>query len=222
MGANPLVGLSRPQVAAALGRLLQRVAVEPGVAAATTLGAVSQLLEVLVGRSDVAPAPGDKRFTDPAWSYNPVYRRLLQAYLVEARAVLGVVDGLELDAKSRERARFAVSLLTEAVAPTNTLLGNPSALAKAVQTRGRSLVEGAPGTLPMTCATTAACRRRSTAARSESAATSPSPGQVVHRGEVFELIQYRRPARRPTPARWWRSRRRSTSSTSPTSPPAAA
>ena len=86
LGANPLVGLNRRQVAAALGRLLQRVAVEPGVVAATTLGAVSQLLEVLVGRSDVAPEPRDKRFAHPAWRDNPVYRRLLQAYLVEARA----------------------------------------------------------------------------------------------------------------------------------------
>ena len=86
LGANPLVGLNRRQVAAALGRLLQRVAVEPGVVTATTLGSLSQLVEVLVGRSDVAPEPRDKRFTHPAWSDNPVYRRLVQAYLVEARA----------------------------------------------------------------------------------------------------------------------------------------
>ena len=135
LGANPLVGLNRRQVGAALGRLFQRVAVEPGVAAATTLGSTGQLLEVIAGRSNVRPEPRDKRFTHPAWSDNPVYRRLLQAYLVEARAVLDIVDDVELDPKSRERARFAVSLLTEAVAPTNTLLGNPSALAKAVETR---------------------------------------------------------------------------------------
>ena len=57
LGANPLVGLNRRQVAAALGRLLQRAAVEPGVVAANTLDASSDLLEVLVGRSDVAPEP---------------------------------------------------------------------------------------------------------------------------------------------------------------------
>ena len=125
LGANPLVGLNRRQVAAALGRLLQRVAVEPGVATATTLGSMGQLIEVVVGRSDVGPDPRDKRFKHPAWSNNPLYRRLLQAYLVEAGAVLDIVDGVELDPKSRERARFAVSLLTEAMAPTNALLGNP-------------------------------------------------------------------------------------------------
>jgi polyhydroxyalkanoate synthase len=190
LGANPLVGPNGRQVAAALGRLLQRVAVEPGVVTATTLDAASKLLEVLAGRSDVAPDARDKRFADRAWSDNPVYRRLMQAYLVEARAVLDVVDEVELDRKSRERARFAMSLLTEAAAPTNTLLGNPSALAKVVETRGRSLLTGARhmahdarhnGGLPATVDT------RPFTVGGNLAVT---PGQVVHRSEVFELIQY--------------------------------
>jgi poly[(R)-3-hydroxyalkanoate] polymerase subunit PhaC len=200
LGANPLVGLNRRQVAAALGRLLQRVAVEPGVVTATTLGSLSHLLEVLVGRSDVAPEPRDKRFTHPAWGDNPVYRRLLQAYLVEARAILDVVDDVELDPKSRARARFAVSLLTEALAPTNTLLGNPSALAKAVQTRGRSVLTGLRhlahdvrhnGGMPATVDT-----RPFTVGEN----IAVTPGRVVHRSEVFELIQYT-PAGKKTFAR---------------------
>jgi polyhydroxyalkanoate synthase subunit PhaC len=200
LGANPLVGLNRRQVAAALGRLLQRVAVEPGVVTATTLGSLGQLLEVLVGRSDVGPDARDKRFAHPAWSDNPVYRRVLQAYLVEARAILEIVDDVELDLKSRERARFAVSLLTEALAPTNTLLGNPGALAKAVQTRGRSVVTGLRhmahdvrrnGGMPATVDT------RPFTVGGNIAVT---PGQVVHRSEVFELIQYT-PAAKKTFAR---------------------
>jgi polyhydroxyalkanoate synthase len=200
LGANPLVGLNRRQVAAALGRLLQRVAVEPGLVTATTLGGLSQLLEVLVGRSDIGPEPRDKRFTHAAWSDNPVYRRLLQAYLVEAHTILDIVDDVELDPKSRERARFTVSLLTEALAPTNTLLGNPSALAKAVQTRGRSLLTGLRhmahdvrhnGGMPATVDT------RPFTVGGNIAVT---PGQVVHRSEVFELIQYT-PAGKKTFAR---------------------
>ena len=95
-----------------------------------------------------------------------------------------------LDAKSRERARFAVTLLTDAAAPTNTLLGNPSALAKALETRGRSLLTGVRhmahdmrrnGGMPSTVDT------RPFTVGGNLAAT---PGQVVHRSEVFELIQY--------------------------------
>jgi polyhydroxyalkanoate synthase len=190
LGANPLVGLSRPQIAAALGRLLQRVVVEPGVVTAGGLDAIRQLIEVLVGRSDVAPEPRDKRFLAPAWSENPVYRRLLQAYLVETRSLLDVVDEVELDAKSRERARFALSLLTEAVAPTNTLLGNPTALARAVETRGRSVLTGLRhlahdvrhnGGMPATV------DARPFTVGGNLAVT---PGRIVHRSEVFELIQY--------------------------------
>jgi poly[(R)-3-hydroxyalkanoate] polymerase subunit PhaC len=190
LGANPLVGLSRPQIAAALGRLLQRVVVEPGVVTAGGLDAIRQLIEVLVGRSDVAPEPRDKRFLAPTWSENPVYRRLLQAYLVETRSLLDVVDEVELDAKSRERARFALSLLTEAVAPTNTLLGNPTALARAVETRGRSVLAGLRhlahdvrhnGGMPATV------DARPFTVGGNLAVT---PGQIVHRSEVFELIQY--------------------------------
>jgi polyhydroxyalkanoate synthase len=143
LGANPFVGLTRQQLAAAAGRLLQRMAVEPGVVLADGLEVAGELLKVMIGRSPVVPAAGDKRFAHPAWTSNPMYRRLVQAYLVQTRAMLGVVDDVELDPKSRERARFALSLVTEAVAPTNTLPGNPAAIGRAIETRGRSLATGA-------------------------------------------------------------------------------
>jgi polyhydroxyalkanoate synthase len=190
LGANPVVGLTRRQVASALGHLAQRAAVEPGVVTAKALQAVGELVEVLVGRSDIAPDPRDKRFAHRAWTSNPVYHRLVQAYLVETKALLDVVDDLELDPKSRARAHFAVTLLTEAAAPTNTILGNPSAFAKAVQTRGRSLVNGVRhlaydirhnGGMPSTVDT-----RPFTVGGN----LANTPGQVVRRADVFELIQY--------------------------------
>ena len=190
LGANPLVGLSRGQIGAALARLAQRLAVEPGVALSQALGAAGHLVEVAIGRSEVAPPKGDKRFAHPAWTENPLYHRLMQAYLVEAKAAMAVVDEVDLDAKSRARAGFALSLITEAAAPTNTLLGNPSALAKAVETRGRSLIAGARhlardlrrnGGMPSTVDS------RPFTVGGNIAVT---PGQVVHRSEVFELIQY--------------------------------
>ncbi len=190
LGANPFVGLTRRQVGAAVGRLFGRVAVEPGVVLTGAFGAARQLLEVARGRSDVVPDPADKRFADPAWANSPLYRRLLQAYLVERDALFGMVDDIGLDPKSRERARLALSLLTEAAAPTNTLLGNPSALAKAWQTRGQSLVAGLRhfrhdlrhnGGMPSMVDT------RPFKVGGNIAVT---PGEVIHRSELFELIQY--------------------------------
>src|SRR6266498_2963102 len=190
LGANPFVGLTRGQIAAALGQLLQRVAVAPGIAAANARDAARELVAVIIGRSDVTPDRGDKRFVDPAWTGNPLYRRLLQTYLVQRRALLRLVDEVELKPKSRERARFVMSLITEAAAPTNTLVGNPSALAKAWQTRGQSLVTGLRhfghdlrhnGGMPLMVDT------RPFKVGGNLAVT---PGQVVHRSELFELIQY--------------------------------
>ena len=87
------------------------------------------------------PDAKDKRFADPAWPH-PLWRRVSQSYLVTRASVLGSVDVLGLDVKSADRARFALSQITEATAPTNNLLGNPAALKRAAQTRGRSLVDG--------------------------------------------------------------------------------
>jgi polyhydroxyalkanoate synthase len=190
LGANPFVGLTRRQVGAALGRLMGRVAVEPGALVTRAVDTGRQLVEVALGKSDVAPDPADKRFADPAWTKNPGYRRLLQAYLVQRDALFRLVDDVGLDDKSRDRARFAVSLVTEAAAPTNTLLGNPSALGKAWLTRGQSLVAGLRhyrhdlrhnGGMPSMVDT------RPFKVGENLAVT---PGEVIHRAELFELIQY--------------------------------
>jgi polyhydroxyalkanoate synthase subunit PhaC len=190
LGANPFVGLTRRQVGAALGRLLGRVAFEPGVVVTGGLDAARQLVGVARGRNDLAPDPSDKRFAAPAWATNPYYRRLLQAYLVERDALFRLLDDVGLDPKSRERARLALSLVTEAAAPTNTLLGNPSALGKAWQTRGQSLVAGLRhfrhdlrhnGGMPSMVDT------RPFKVGENIAVT---PGEVIHRSELFELIQY--------------------------------
>jgi polyhydroxyalkanoate synthase len=190
LGANPFIGLTRGQIAAALARVAQRVAVEPGVAAATAADAAGELMRVAVGRSDIAPGKGDRRFADATWQQNPLFRRIMQAYLVENQAAHRVIDEVELDAKSRTRAHFAMSLVTEAIAPTNSLLTNPNAMAKAVQTRGQSVAAGARnlahdlrhnGGMPSQVDTRPFEVGRNLAV---------TPGHVVHRTDVFELIQY--------------------------------
>jgi polyhydroxyalkanoate synthase len=115
----------------------------------------------------------------------------MQAYLAWRHSLHRLVDELQLDPKSRERGRFALTLLTEAAAPTNTLLGNPAALRKAGKTRGRSLWKGMRqfaadalhnGGLPSQV-------DRRPFHVGENLATTP--GDVVFRNPVLELIQYR-------------------------------
>jgi polyhydroxyalkanoate synthase len=190
LGANPFVGLTGRQVGAAVGRLLGRVAVEPGVLVNGAIETGRELVDVATGQSRRTAEPTDKRFADPAWTANPVYRRLLQAYLVGRDGLLQLVDDVGIDPKSRERARFAVTLMTEAAAPTNTLLGNPSALAKAWQTRGQSLVAGLRHfrhDLRHNAGMPSMVDTRPFKVGENLAVT---PGQVIHRSELFELIQY--------------------------------
>ncbi len=84
-----LVGLNRP---ASRGRPRPAGPASRGRARrrdrATSSMPSRDLVEVLIGRSDVVPDRGDKRFAHAAWEANPIYRRLVQAYLVETKALL--------------------------------------------------------------------------------------------------------------------------------------
>ncbi|HKR69739.1 MAG TPA: hypothetical protein VJT16_12945, partial [Streptosporangiaceae bacterium] len=127
---------------AALSALMNAMAHSPGLAArCRALG--RDLAGVAAGTSAIAPARGDRRFTDPAWQQNPLYRRIGQAYLAAANAVTAAVDDAPLDWRRAEQARFAAGALVSAMAPTNTLPGNPAACRRAFDTGGLSLLRGA-------------------------------------------------------------------------------
>ncbi len=109
------------------------------------VGLTAELARIAVGRSEVSPHRSDWRFKDPTWSQNPAYKRLAQVYLAACEAVDNVVADLELTVPGprADRARFAMGIVTSALAPTNTILGNPAALKKTFETGGANLVAGA-------------------------------------------------------------------------------
>jgi polyhydroxyalkanoate synthase len=168
---------------------LLRTAVGPaGVKAG--VGFTAESVKIVLGRSTVEPAKGDHRFADPSWTENPGYRRIKQGYLAWSGAVDSVVEAARVDWRTRERARFAAGILTSSLAPTNTLPGNPAALKRAIETGGGSLLTGTRqwvddllhnGGMPKQV-------DRSSFTVGENMATTP--GAVVYRNEVFELLQY--------------------------------
>ena len=90
------------------------------------------LVSIAKGTDDHTPAEKDKRFADPAWRVNPAYRRIGQTYSAWGSSLGRMVDRYEAegaDWRDVERARFALNALVSGMAPTNTLLGNSSALA---------------------------------------------------------------------------------------------
>ena len=152
-----------------------------------------QTASIVRGTGEGGPSPKDKRFNDSAWELNPVYRRVAQEYVAVGDALSRLVDRYEesgADWHSVERARFAANALTSLLAPTNTLVGNPAALKRAFDTGGRSVVRGVGhllhdlrhnGGLPAQTDRTAFEVGRDLAV---------TPGSVVHRDDLIELIQY--------------------------------
>ncbi|MBL8438869.1 MAG: alpha/beta fold hydrolase [Zoogloeaceae bacterium] len=148
------------------------------------------LMSVLAGTAQIEPSPGDKRFQDEAWKSNPFMRVWMQGYLSWTKALGNVVDQAPLNDKNRERARFAVSLLTDAAAPTNSLLGNPAALRKMVDTGGASVAKGLKNLVSDLATNKGMPTQVDKSKFKVGQNLATTPGAVVFRSPVLELIQY--------------------------------
>jgi polyhydroxyalkanoate synthase subunit PhaC len=142
----------------------------------------------------ITPAKGDKRFSHPEWTENPVFDVVKQSYLLTADWLNNLVSSVETsDPLTRRRAEFFTKLLTDAFSPTNFLASNPAALEELLLTRGESLVRGMQrfaadlerGSGQLSISQTD--YERFTVG--ENVATAP--GEVVWRDELFELLQFR-------------------------------
>jgi polyhydroxyalkanoate synthase len=189
-GANPFVGLTPSQVALAASRWAQALVRRPKVLVDSLGSWAVDEARVIAGQSEVKPDPKDRRFTDTAWQESPLWRRVVQSYLVTRDRVLGSVDGLDLDEKSAERARFALMQVTEATAPTNNLITNPAALRRLVETRGKSLVDGGRHLVHDLIHNGGMPSQVDTRPFQIGVNTAATAGAVVYRSPMFELIQY--------------------------------
>jgi polyhydroxyalkanoate synthase subunit PhaC len=171
-------------------RLGASVVAHPQVVARPLAATATELLKVAVGASAVAPPAKDRRFTDPAWQHNPLLHRLLQAYLVTGGMAKDVVGESHLEWKDRERLAFVTDNVVEALSPSNNPALNPAALKAALDTGGANFVRGA-----WNLASDMAVKPRvpsmvDTSAFAVGRDLAVTPGAVVLRTDVFELIQY--------------------------------
>ena len=190
LAANPLVGIRRKDVLAAASMLLTHLARQPRAVSRQYGKFLGELLQVATGRSALAPAGGDRRFADAAWSDSAAFRRLLQAYVALGKSLDACVDDAQLDATNTDRARFVVSLLVDALAPTNFIVTNPAALKKAVDTRGASVIRGLANLVEDLTGGTLLPKQVDARPFKVGGNLANSAGAVVFRNEVLELIQY--------------------------------
>ena len=191
LAANPLVGVRGRDILDSARLLLGQMLSNPVVAGQQYLAFLTELGRIATGGSDLAPDARDRRFADPAWRDSLAYRSLAQGYLAWGNALYRFLDEAELDKRDAQRARFVVSLVVDALSPTNSLAGNPAALKKLLDTGGGSLVHGLEnflGDLVRNGGLPAQVDTRTFAVGRNLATT---PGSVVCRTPVMELIQYR-------------------------------
>ena len=188
---DPSLERRRQRLSKSLGAVVTAAVKRPGTTVKGIAATGADLLKALGGRSTLAPASGDRRFEDAAWRESPVYRRLMQSYLALGKGTERWAEGLELDGRDTARAKMVLGMLADSFSPTNTLLGNPTALKRTLDTGGRNLADGVKQML-------ADMRRGNGLPSSVDRAKfkvggnlALTPGAVVYRDAQLELIQYK-------------------------------
>jgi polyhydroxyalkanoate synthase len=138
-----------------------------------------------------SPVPGstDRRFADPSWHQNPLAQFAASAYLLNARAMLGLADAVEGDEKTRARVRFAVEQAVAASSPSNFLALNAEAQKKAIDTQGESIAQGMTNMLHDMKQGHVSMTDESLFEVGKNVATTE--GAIVFENEFFQLIEYK-------------------------------
>lgn len=138
----------------------------------------------------VVPERGDRRFNDPAWSEQPIFDYLKQAYLLTTRQTLDMVSTSDLDPAARTRVDFYARQFLSAISPANFAFTNPEALRKALETGGISLLSGLANMLEDAASPSGLVTRRSHDDFEVGVTLATTPGSVVFQNELMQLIQY--------------------------------
>jgi len=190
LGLNPVIGFRGKDILTSARMVLMQALKQPIHSTKHVARFGLQLKDVVLGSSELKPESDDRRFTDPAWSQNPLYKRYMQTYLAWRKELHEWIEESALSEQDTSRAHFVISLMTEAMSPTNTL-ANPAAVKRFFETGGKSLLDGLShlakdlvnnGGMPSQTDMTAFEVGKSLAT---------TEGAVVFRNDVLELIQYK-------------------------------
>ncbi len=171
-------------------RMAAKLAANPAAVAKRTRDLAAELTRIAAGKSSVEPHGRDRRFSAEEWQQNPLLRRVLQSYLAAGKTAEDLLADADLSYDDHEKADFLIRNINEALAPSNNPLLNPDAIRTAKQTKGKSALTGAKAfaqdmqrapRLPEMVSDEGFVIGENIAA---------SPGAVIFRTEMFELIQY--------------------------------
>jgi poly[(R)-3-hydroxyalkanoate] polymerase subunit PhaC len=182
--ASEALGLIRHPLstAGALARWANGAMVAAGVSVVRAVGSPSE---------GPMPVPAkDRRFGDKTWTENALYFWLLQNHLLREQLAKELLDAAQLEPGTERKAGMASQLLVDAFAPTNFFLTNPNALRRAFETGGLSAVRGLRRWLDDLRNREGWPRLVDRSGFEVGKNIACTPGKVVYRNRLFELIQY--------------------------------
>jgi polyhydroxyalkanoate synthase len=171
-------------------QLVDRAFRNPAAMAEEGAQLAHELQKIASGKSTWAPPRNDKRFNDPIWTENTFYKCMLQGYMAWSQSLQNFAEKAGFEAKEIGRARFLLSQVSEALAPTNFLFGNPAAIKAAVDSGGKTLLDGYQNFLKDAVEGRPVPSQVDFGSFKVGENLAMTPGDVVMRHEVFELIQY--------------------------------
>ena len=134
--------------------------------------------------------PSDRRFADRAWRDNAALRATAESYLAFSEWARELVAGVDLPAETARKARFATSLLLDALAPSNNPFLNPAVVKEAIDSGGRSLSRGLAQFLDDVATNGGRPRQVDTSPFTVGGNLAATPGRVVLRNRMIELLAY--------------------------------
>ena len=169
-------------VARATGEFASRMGRIPGAATRVTFG---------IGDAPRCPeSTRDRRFSDVAWSENPAYYTIAETYFAARGYALDLIEVGGDDSTDTAKARAFVEMMWDAISPYNSPFTNPKVLITAINTGGKSLARGAQHALSDAATRNGKPLRVDMDAFTVGENMACTPGQVVYRNELMELIQY--------------------------------
>ncbi len=174
-----------------LVRYATHLASRPGLVARRAARLTAELAGIATGSSAIAPARRDRRFADPAWSQNPLLKRAVQTYLALGGTAEDLLADADLDWRDNTRLKFMLTNLIAASAPSNNPLLSPAAWKAFIDTGGLSAVRGARALVSDMSSAPHVPTMVAPDAFEVGRDLGVSPGAVVARSDVCELIQYK-------------------------------
>jgi polyhydroxyalkanoate synthase len=187
--ARPVAGPHANDIGAAARTMMDFWFQRPDVAMDSISRFWTEQFRIFSGASAIEPARDDHRFDDPQWKDNPIYHQGMQTHLLLRDGLQQWIGSLPVDHKESERIKFMVSLVTDALAPSNWP-SNPAALKRFVETGGASALRGLQNIVDDIVHNQGMPSMVKRGALKVGKDLATTPGKVIHRSEVFELIQY--------------------------------